>query len=261
VRRLAAALAPFMADYQPVLLFDAAKPHLAPAVFAACANGHVWPVVVPAKMTWLLQPLDTHAFLLYKIFLQKAYQAARVESACCDISMAELLPCVYDGIRTVLEGRSWAYAFDADGFSPAQSAASDRVLVKLLRVQPLGLSAERPTLEQLRLCFPLRARVPAAAIWRPFDRLVPVAGAKAAAPAASLAATAPATPATPALRRSARVAARAACAALGGPPPRASLPSSSASSAVAASPPPPKAPAVSSGGIMTRSRTRLLRGT
>ena len=208
VRRLAAALAPYMEDFQPLLLFDAATPHVRYVVFDACARVGVWPILVAAKMTWFMQPLDTHAFLVYKIFLQKAYQAARVRAACGDIGLADLLPCIYDAIRSVLVDRPWAAAFDVDGFAPAQAGVSGRVCVKLLIVTPPA-SASRPTLPQLRCCFPQRRRVPVSAIWRPFGHPVVMAGAKAAGHVAEPVAE---VYAPPTLRRSARVAARVACA-------------------------------------------------
>ena len=40
------------------------------------ATGPVEGVGVPAKMTWLLQPVDTLACAAYKIHMQKAYQQA-----------------------------------------------------------------------------------------------------------------------------------------------------------------------------------------
>ena len=267
VRRLAAALAPYMADFQPLLLFDAARPHVPYVVFDACARVGVWPILVPAKMTWLLQPLDTHAFLIYKIYLQKAYQAARVRAACGDINLAELLPCVYDAIDSVLVGRPWAAAFDDDGFSPGQAGVSQRVSVKLHIVAPPA-STIRPTLEQLRCCFPRRTRVPASAIWRPFAHPVVMASAAAAGPVAGPAAEPVARAcAPPALRRSARVAARVAPAEACRDAPCSSPPvapvatgagSSSSTPAKAAAAVPTAKPSPRAGGIMTRSRTRAL---
>ena len=63
VRRLAAVLAPYTATVQPILFLDAVRLHTTPRVLRACATAGIWPIVVPALMTWLLQPLDTDAFL------------------------------------------------------------------------------------------------------------------------------------------------------------------------------------------------------
>ena len=65
VRKLAAALAPFMDKVQPLLLFDVGKQHIYLFVFKACATTRILPVVVPSRTTWLLQPLGTHVFAMY----------------------------------------------------------------------------------------------------------------------------------------------------------------------------------------------------
>ena len=60
VEKLGVALAPFAAQVQPILLMDAAKLHWVTAVMNTCGRKGVWPMLVPAKLTWLLQPCDTH---------------------------------------------------------------------------------------------------------------------------------------------------------------------------------------------------------
>ena len=54
-------------ELQPILLLDTAKMHFSTAVLQACSRTRVWPVLVPASTTWLLQPLDTHAFAAYRV--------------------------------------------------------------------------------------------------------------------------------------------------------------------------------------------------
>ena len=43
--------------------------HLAAKVFRAATRCGIWVLVVPAKLTWLIQPADTHAFYKYKMYL------------------------------------------------------------------------------------------------------------------------------------------------------------------------------------------------
>ena len=59
VEKLRAALAPFAAKVQPILLMDAAKVHWAPAVMNACQRKGIWPLPVPARLTtppWASEP-------------------------------------------------------------------------------------------------------------------------------------------------------------------------------------------------------------
>jgi hypothetical protein len=271
VRWLAAWLAPFLGEYQPMLLFDAAKPHIS-GLFTACARARIWPLLVPAKVTWLLQPLDTHAFFRYKIYIMKAYQAARVRAIDGDVSIAELMACVSDGIRLILNEQHWAGAFDSDGFGPSQAGVSGRLLSAIQVGEPCEVPATRPTLPQLQCCFPKRSRAPhrlQRSLWRPFDAppAAPVVGAAAAAGSAALGARPKTAPpgggvgAVPVLRRSARVAAAKLCprarSATRVPEPPA--PAKAAAVAAASTPAPPPRAAAPKFGIMTRSRSRAHR--
>jgi len=270
IRSLGLILAPHMTTLQPILFFDACKAHLTNCVFAACAAVNVWPIVVPARMTWLLQPLDTHAFLLFKIRLQQSCHAARVRAADGGLSLTELLVAIIDAIHTVLEARGWGDAFDRDGYGVGQAGLSDRVLRELGAAAAPTIPATRPTLLRLQACFPRNRRVREELIWRAVSQ--PAGGGSAAgAPAGVLAL--PRAAAAP--RRSLRTQALNA---------RLGLPtgsSSSAASSSSAGPPmsvpavskaPPPVPAAGGAGassstaaapntIMTRSKTRSLRLT
>ena len=74
MRLLAATLAPFSATRQLILLFDAVPLHLADEVFDELRLRSIWFLVIPARVTWLLQPLDTHAFATHKRYLNMSFQ-------------------------------------------------------------------------------------------------------------------------------------------------------------------------------------------
>ena len=176
VRWLAAALAQFAADVQPVLLLDARRQHLSNGVFAACSATRIWPLVVPAKMTWLLQPLNTHAFFSYKTRLRICYHAACIASDVGSVDVAGLLQCIYDATRAVLTGGAWAAAFDGNGFGlDGQTRVRARVARALASNGPVVVAPTRPTLGQLRACFPRNVRVNEAVVWRPLAPPVHVA--------------------------------------------------------------------------------------
>ena len=169
VQLLALALRPHLHRLQPVLLLDAVRIHFAKAVLCACRAGGIWPLLVPARTTWLLQPLDTHSFLRYKAYLRDAYQRARVESGCADLSIQQFLMCVCDTIRHVLQGQDWANAFDKDGFGCRQSGLSTYAMRQLRLDAPPSAPETRPSDEQLKVCFPKRTNIPVSTLWRPFD--------------------------------------------------------------------------------------------
>ena len=194
---LAKALAPFMDSAQPILLFDGFGPHYNEIVVNACQRHRIWPIVVPAKLTWLLQILDTHVFFAYKHHIQRAYQLARIRTSDGIVGLAELVGCVYAAIQNVIEGSSWGPAFDHNGFGHSQTKVSARVLSWLQLDSPPCVSSERPTDDQLHACFPRRVKAAVRYIMRPLDssrvgHVITVA-----------------TPAMPALRRSTRLPSRA----------------------------------------------------
>jgi hypothetical protein len=171
IRRLGRALAPHAADYQAILFLDTHKTHYSREVLAACRSCGIWPVYVPAKLTWLLQPLDTHAFLLFKLMLQRFCLAARIRlNRVGPLDVDELIQCICSAIREVLQGRTWTHAFEHNGIGLAQAGLSVRVKAALqIDAVPATCDA-RPNEEQLQRCFPKRTAVKplANAIWKAY---------------------------------------------------------------------------------------------
>jgi len=159
LQRLGTILRPYLVSCQPVVFFDASPLHCAKAIFQACLKSHLWVVLVPARLTWLLQPCDTHAFQRYKLILRNIYQAKRARSEGGELSTSEFLECMYAAIRVVLQGGRWNVAFDRDGFGQSQAELSTYVREQLQLEAGFVASASRPSEGQLRLCFPQRAKV------------------------------------------------------------------------------------------------------
>ena len=105
IRLLGVALSPFMADYAPWLLLDAAKIHIHERVLHACRRAGLLPGLVPAVMTFLLQPLDIRGFLPLKVQVQKEYQACRIRAAGGVVPVEDWLMCVCSAIQYVLQTR------------------------------------------------------------------------------------------------------------------------------------------------------------
>lgn len=169
IRVLAAALAPFTGAMQPILLLDAVRIHTAPCVLAACFRRGVWPLVIPARVTWLIQPLDVDVFFLYKLALRKAYRVTRAAAEGGEVDIGAFLACVYEAVRRVLErDQGWATAFDRTGFSRRQTGVSETVRRAIEVEGCLDAGSNWPTAAQFESCFPRRAVVPHADLWRPF---------------------------------------------------------------------------------------------
>ena len=64
-------LASRRAHQQPILLVDACNAHLARRFLDTCSRWKIWLVYVPARLTWLVQPANTHCFALLKALLRE----------------------------------------------------------------------------------------------------------------------------------------------------------------------------------------------
>ena len=171
VRILALALRPHLERFQPVLLLDTVRLHFNQVVLNACNTCGVWFILVPALTTWLLQPLDTHVFRAFKSQLRKAYQRARIQGATHDLTIQQFMPCLYEAIRSTIDGEDWSLSFAENGFGHMQAQVRASVARALAVELPLCIPSTRPTEEQLQSVFPRRTVIPLASLWRPFDPL------------------------------------------------------------------------------------------
>ena len=172
VKLIASVLAPYTHEVQPVLLMDACKVHIAKVVLEACVKSGIWPIIVPARMTWLLQPCDTHAFLKLKTRLKViSYPKARARASASDgsLSVAEFLVALCDAIRVALVEKLWEGAFVQDGYGRDQAWLAKYTLRQLEYEQPPEVPCAQPSFEQLQLCFPKKAAVPQATLFKPFQ--------------------------------------------------------------------------------------------
>ena len=154
---------------QPILILDAHRVHHSHMVIETCVRRRLWLIVACARLAWLLQPLDTHAFFPYKVRLHHAYQLARIESVDGTAGLVGLAASVLAAIREVLERTAWAHAFDHNGFGNNQANVCTRVTSWLQIDAPVCIPSSRPNLDQLRLCFPRRTQVAVLNILRPLD--------------------------------------------------------------------------------------------
>jgi len=163
VEKLGVALAPYANTVQPILLMDAAKLHWTGNVMTKCTRKGVWPLPVPARLTWLLQPCDTHMFQLYKLHLRTAYQRKREQAGIAGpLAVNQVLDCVYETTECVVEDTlGWKHAFREDGFGAKQTQLSGfRKRQMELEANP-EVGAQRPSIDQVKLCFPVKQKPPA----------------------------------------------------------------------------------------------------
>ena len=130
--------------------------------------------MIPASLTWLLQPLDTHCFAAFKARVRKLYKEARINSIDGSVDLAGLLRCIGGATRSVLQGTEWASAFDSNGFGAAQRLVSERVKTQLSLDNVDSAPTARPSLVQLQSVFPRGARIPPSIFPAPVARVAPL---------------------------------------------------------------------------------------
>ena len=74
VRLLGRCLKDFQSSHRFILYVDALRAHISTDVLRAASRAGLWVCVIPGKLTWALQPCDTHSFASYKRILGQEVQ-------------------------------------------------------------------------------------------------------------------------------------------------------------------------------------------
>ena len=192
VRLLQDHLEPYQNECHFIFSSDGYRAHLTRPVWRAFSRARIMYHLIPAKMTWVMQPCDTHVFALLKDILRHECQLRALTSPNGSLSMTLLVQALARTIAVVLRGRSWRSSFWEVGLTGVQVALSERVLEKLeLQGRP-RISDSLPTLRELQCVFPARSILPIDDIFGWFTFVpaahpphAPVAAVPAADPAAS----------------------------------------------------------------------------
>jgi hypothetical protein len=164
---LAACLRPAMTSRKVILSLDAFRAHLTASVWRCAAAQGFFVFVVPAGLTWVLQPCDTHLFAPFKRRLGEIAQQLAAETPDGHLSQRSLVRAVVATVEEIILGRPWGHAFQDCGLVGSQPAVSQRVLAKL-GCAPPACGSELPTLAMLQDVFPARMLIPIMDVFRPF---------------------------------------------------------------------------------------------
>jgi hypothetical protein len=137
-----------------LLCADTYKAHMSDSVFMSAAKHGIFYFTVPPKMTWALQPCDTHVFATFKHHLAVASQRISLSTASGKLTMEGLLTAMNETIRLVLNERSWSKAFIDVGLTGSQANLSHGLMESLSFDVAPGVGTNIPTLHQLQACFP-----------------------------------------------------------------------------------------------------------
>lgn len=151
---------------QPVVLLDACPCHFHPRVAAAAEELGLWLVVVPAKLTFMVQPLDVYAFSPYKACLAKLF--SEHEDAAGNLEVLPWMQCLCTAVRKFWCARKWRAAFEQTGVVRATSSSLTVELQHLNIGRLLASPLPLPTQEAVAFTFPRGRVVPYVSLfWRP----------------------------------------------------------------------------------------------
>ena len=107
-----------------IFLLDTANPHINDNVLATAHEEGVRLVLIPARCTSLLQPLDVYVFRLFKEKLRRRFHDLHGDGTHA-MNVETLLRALYHAIYWIIMGRDWPLIFEKCGFSRGQMAVSD----------------------------------------------------------------------------------------------------------------------------------------
>jgi hypothetical protein len=180
----------YSGTHQIILVMDVARCHFHTKIFSLANRLGIRLVYVPRKLTWLLQPLDTHCFARLKRLLKEKWVELRVASESGVVSHAAWLAAVFDIVKKLFCGTKWLPAFRA--LLDETAGFSARVQKELGWKGPRPIPSEALSEEQLKSIFPQKARVNRGSLLKwclPEPKAKPKATAKAKAGASPSAAS------------------------------------------------------------------------
>lgn len=156
VRLLHAHLKDVWNDYHVVLMLDAFGGHIHYNVQLQCNRFGIVLIIIPASLTWLLQPCDTHVFCIFKKHLRRMWAGVTNEAEEGFIDVVALLTLVFEVIEDIVNGTDWNYAFKEDGFYTHFAFLSSYIMQKLEYTEKPSINIQIPCLADIQCCFPKR---------------------------------------------------------------------------------------------------------
>ena len=159
IRELGKVLKSRAGDLQAILLLDAHVCHYCRRTLAACRAYDIWPVIIPARMTSLLQPLDTHVFSRFKMFFRTRLHQLMLTGANKDLTSEQVINALQHSIKGVLQRHAWTSAFDTNGFGLTFEMRPHLLEMLGWRTLPV-IESGLPSFKQFAHCFPARHHIP-----------------------------------------------------------------------------------------------------
>lgn len=156
---LSAALGALLKTRYVVLVLDVAGVHIHQTIHSLAKKLRIRLVFLPAKLTYLLQPCDTHLFRRFKHWLQEAFRQLRSTSESGVVTPEQWLGLIFRAVREVIQGVAWQHAFCSVGILDEQKQLAPWVLRQMGLSSVPALGSEPPSYEETVDIFPKRRRI------------------------------------------------------------------------------------------------------
>ena len=134
-------------DHAYLLVMDCAPQHMDPALLFRLRGHGIYPLLVPAKLTWLLQPLDVYIFRTFKERLRRRFHDAfALEHG--PVTVHFFLPILYQVIAETIQ-RPWPDVFYKVGLDAQQTRVSGYIRAHLEQDAIEAAPNTRPTQDQI----------------------------------------------------------------------------------------------------------------
>ena len=133
--------------HQPMLLMDAFKAHLSEEVLSLASDLNIWIILVPAQVTFLLQPLDTHVFgQLKQVLRRKITTRASTTGSDRGNTSMELVTLLRECFEEVIDPRHWGSVFEENGYGLRPGPVRRKILTGWVSRACHGLRMRCPVL-------------------------------------------------------------------------------------------------------------------
>lgn len=151
-------------DRTIVLVMDMAPPHLAAPVARAIRDRGWRAVLIPAKCTAFLQPLDTNILAVLRKTMAECWVTTKGELLNGSMTTLEWLRMTEESVRRAISERDWSHAFLQTGLLGQQLYLGKRLRHQLNWGAGKTAPTSMPTLHQAATLFP-RGKTANVALW------------------------------------------------------------------------------------------------
>ena len=166
---LAKSLGDLVQQRYVILLLDVHRSHIDVSIFKHALRCGVRLVYVPASMTGVLQPCDTHLFSRFKAAFANMWRRQKAECVAGVVTTNDWVRVIWRAVEEVVMRGDWQQAFESAGVLRRQQRLACNLREKLGWAELPEVPAGPPAVDLAREIFPRRMRLDVLSyvLWKP----------------------------------------------------------------------------------------------